>query len=373
MKRFFKIINLKIIKYFLIPIILIGMWLFLSLAYAFGNTFSFSIISYNESTILNTSVSRLTKGEKINGEFYSHENNLGILSVRFTTLDRVPYLQEDSLKFSLKEKGAKKWYYQNNYRSGLIFDDPLFPFGFPKIANSKGKIYVFEIESLKGDYNNAVGVSNENPVLISRYQIPKQILISNKIEFLNFVLRKITNSIQNLDVIFFSFVYVLPLLFYIFLISPYGTKIRMLISKIINSLIRYMQIPGKQIQGKKIPITITPVGRVMESIISVILGLNLGLIIILSVIFDIFFINISNDIAIIIIMCLWIITILRYKFQSSSTFKVGLLLIFFSFMLFMFNMESKAENSSSWAFMFFGIGLLQSLSEIRLKASKMVK
>jgi len=108
----------------------------------FNNNFSLSIISYSHSknNFVSFSTKKLFAGQKATGEFKAQENYLGIVTVSFATFSQVSYVDEDTLLFRIKEAGAKNWYYQNTYKSGLMYAVPVYPFGFPKFPILKGKI-----------------------------------------------------------------------------------------------------------------------------------------------------------------------------------------------------------------------------------------
>src|SRR5258708_18011115 len=150
-----------LVRWGVVPFLLVFLWAILTVWYSVSLDKSFTVIAYYHNHINFSRIShqKLLAGSTIAGEFIGQDTNLGIVAIRFRTFIRVPYRDEDMLVFRLKEKGAKKWYYENTYKSGLIYELPLFPFGFPKIADSKGKTYLFEITSLYGNQTNAVAIS----------------------------------------------------------------------------------------------------------------------------------------------------------------------------------------------------------------------
>ena len=208
-----KILSNKIVAYILIPIALALFWFFCALL--FNKQISFSILEYGESKPPQSVNGKLFKGEKISGDFIAKENDLGIIIVRFNKYVKPDFRGEDVLSFKLKEKGAKDWYYFNNYRSGSVENQLLFPFGFPVVENSKGKEYQFEIESLFGNSSNALEISKDMPVLITAYQFPKSEITASKLRFLSFLIKKTITSLTSFDFILSSVLFMLPLIFYI--------------------------------------------------------------------------------------------------------------------------------------------------------------
>lgn len=109
----------------------------------------------------------LFKGEKIGGKIRATENNLGIILFRFAKLSAVTL---DTVAFRIKKEGDGQWYYENKYKADQFQPDQYFTFGFPSVANSKNKAYVFEIESLTGTYKNGTGVSLVKPQVAVVYK-----------------------------------------------------------------------------------------------------------------------------------------------------------------------------------------------------------
>ena len=76
------------------------------------------------------------------------------MKVKFNTFDQINL---ESLIFRIREKNSTDWYYQNKYKTDQINKEIFFPFGFPIIENSQGKVYEIEIESLHSTVNpNAI-------------------------------------------------------------------------------------------------------------------------------------------------------------------------------------------------------------------------
>ncbi len=211
----------KLMKHVIAILLLLGLWVLLTILYVVNFDTSFSIWSYNHQStdIKNLNYNLIYKGETFKGEFMAQDNNLGIVSLRFQTYIRPPYSLEDQYLFKIKESGAKNWYYQNTYRNGLIYDVPLFPFGFPQIPDSKGKTYDFEITALNTNSVNALSISTRYPVLQSKYKYSGPELLHNKKELISFLVIKFSNAFKTPDVIFTSFIYFLPFLFYLIWIS----------------------------------------------------------------------------------------------------------------------------------------------------------
>lgn len=138
-----------------------------------GNFFSIQSAIYKSE--LQYPSSQLVKGNVVRGSFRSQYNNLGWVGIRFTTHFRI---NEDTLEFRLKQAGENNWYYRGFYKTDQFQPDQIFPFGFPVIANSKNKAYVFEIESLDAAPGNGVSINSHFPVAVSSYALDKQYYLS---------------------------------------------------------------------------------------------------------------------------------------------------------------------------------------------------
>ncbi|MDE2591194.1 MAG: hypothetical protein KGL95_16170, partial [Patescibacteria group bacterium] len=202
----------KFFKFVGMPILLFLLWAGLTLQYVVAFDSSLLILPFNHplSAFKEITFSPLLKGQKITGEFSAESNYLGIIQLRFNYHKRIAYKDEDTLFFRIKEKGASNWYYQGEYRSGLITDVPFLPFGFPIIANSKGKIYDFELISENGNSENAVSLKDRWPILISKYKTIRSTLLHNNRIF-TFVTMKYLRGLENIDIFFSSISYALPM------------------------------------------------------------------------------------------------------------------------------------------------------------------
>jgi len=339
----------KFLRNTIVSVLLLGLWLFLTVWYVITFDTSFSIWSYNHpnSDIANVNYNLIFKSETFKGEFKAQDNNLGIVSVRFQTFIRPPYAYEDQYLFRIKEKGSSKWYYENTYRNGLVYDVPFFPFGFPQIVNSKGKIYQFQITALNTNSVNQLSISTRYPILQSKYKYSGHDLLRSKNELAKFLIVKFSNAFKTPDVIFSSFIYFLPFLFYLIWISflerllgPLTGRLRGYIERLKNNRLGYLI-------------------KILEKIFVY----NLDLFLIFVVFVDILAIQLNNDVKYLVITALWIATLRVYKKESKKSFIVGLALIALCPLFLVLKSEPTAEQSGAWAFMFLVAGTIQILWE----------
>ena len=338
-----KSLKSKVFRLVVVPLSLLILWLGLTGLYIISFDTSLSVLSYihGRDSFTKFTYNKVLKGDKISGQFKAAENNLGIVSVKFQTFIRPPYLSEDTLVFRIKEKNAKEWFSVNSYRDGLMYDAEPFPFGFPKIANSQGKTYQFEIDSLSGNQYNSVALSDKGQILFSKYQVSKSLLLHDKKELVMFVIKKIVSSILTTDVRFSSFIYLLPLLFYLLWISPFGNKF---IHPFVSRFRRFL-FPVNMV--KYLP------------------QYYLNWIMILIVLLDIFIIQLTNDVVYLVMIGLWIAILSAYKLTSKTTFLFAILLLCMPPYFLVFKDSSTAEKADVWAFMFLIAGVIQALMELK--------
>ena len=314
MKKVRKKISRPSSKFLLIILCLFILGLLLTFIHVL-NSDPFRVLSENhDNSISRLNNRRLTAGKKITAEFVSKENYLGIVAVRFNTLDRV---NQDVIIFRIKEKGSKNWYYQNYYPAVSFSELPNYPFGFPLIADSKGKTYMFQLESTLGDRKNFVEVDNIKPIVTAKYQYPKAFLLGNKLFLQEFIYKKILYSVYNRNLIFSLIVYMLPLFLYLFL-WPIVKKYRITIVVFLIAL-------------------------------------------------DIFYLKNIYDFVSLVLTILWLIFVFRHKWSSEISFYVGLIFLICSPIFSLFKFYVLSEKLIIWAYFFLIAGTIQSVIELREK------
>jgi len=345
----------KFIKFIIVPLILLVLWFGLTFLYIIHLDTAFSLLSYNlpKTDFTHLPIGKLQKGNFVSGKFTAREDNLGILSLRFETFFRPAYKNEDSLLFQIKEKNAEGWYYENKYRDGMIYELPFFPFGFPIIPDSRGKIYEFKITSLKGDEYNSVAISNRWQNIAAKYKFNKNEILQSNNSFLQFSFKKFTSSFESIDVLFSSFVYLLPLLFYLMLLSPLGKYFEKPISFIGQKFSSFSEsaffkflLPSSK-ASQRFSIVIFDV---------ILLG---------AVLIDGLYLRLGNDFVYLLVPILWIFVQRYFRFTSRKTFIVGISMLLFPPVFLQFNLGQIAENMAVWAYLFLVAGTIQILLELK--------
>lgn len=354
-KRGYNSFRSKFIKFALIPLLLSLLWLGLTCSYIIHFDTAFSLLSYilPNTVITHVPKGKLEKGDYILGEFLAKENNLGILSLRFQTFFRPAYANEDLLFFQIKQKGAKTWYYQNTYRDGFIYDIPFFPFGFPIISNSKNKIYEFKITSLKGDDTNSVALSERYQSIAAKYKFTKHELLQSKVSLLQFSIKKFTSLLETIDVAFSSVVYLLPLFFYLMLLTPLGKYLGKPVIFIVQKLSDFGESTFLKF--------LLPSFKVSERF-SIIF---FDTILLAVALMDGFYFKLGNGFIYLLVPILWIFVQRRFGFTTRKTFIVGIIFLLFPPVFLQFNLGQIAENMSVWAYLFLVTGTIQIFTEIK--------
>lgn len=195
---------------FISLVLIIGYWILVSYPYFFSKINHYdslgflSLVEEKEVDIQRTfSLERKTdkfdnhlfKGEKVVAKIKATENNFGILLFRFAKLSGIV---SDTVVFRIKKEGEGKWYYENKYTANQFQPDQYFTFGFPLIANSKDKTYVFEIKSLTGTYKNGIGVSLVEPQAALVYKYSQDDLKNYKV-LSTFIFKKFVYALGNVN------------------------------------------------------------------------------------------------------------------------------------------------------------------------------
>lgn len=201
--------KLKILKLLIIPFFLtLGYFILVAYPYFSSKISRFDSLGFlsvvEEQTVafkLTPSSQRKTDkrdnhilaGEKVVSQFLASEDNLGIVLIRFVRFGIV----SDRIVFRIKEEG-KDWYYEHTYKADQFQDSQYFTFGFPPIAKSKNNLYVFELESLSGTYNNGVGVGLDEQKAAFVYKYTRDDLKNYK-TLSTFIFKKLVYVARNVN------------------------------------------------------------------------------------------------------------------------------------------------------------------------------
>lgn len=341
-----KLYGRKIIKWVLIPFILLTFWFLLSLILITEK--SFSVLQYQHDNNGNNTFSekRLLKGEKIKGEFTASEDNLGIISVRFGNVPQVSFNNQSRILFKIKEKTATSWFYTNTYRSGLIRPNRFTTLGFIPIQNSRDKVYTFEITSLNGNSKNAIQVSSRNPVYLSMYKFTKDDIFKNKESMWKFSANMVYAFFANIDVLIESSIFLLPFIFYMTWIG------------IVHDQVRFRDKNGKHI----IPLILSRLYKKRKKIFTYL--------VILGICADVLLFQIPVAGIIIGLSGLWVFVVYVNNYQVNKTFIFAFILISLAVIATYFKFPLSIDIVTTYAYIFIIIGLMQILVAYKKLASK---
>lgn len=283
------------------------------------------VYPHNKKEIVSFKTDELLARGKITSKFKAKDNNLGIVAVRFNTHFRI---NNDTVIFRIRELGKTNWFYENRYKVDQFQPNQFFTFGLPIIDNSEGRVYEFEIESIKGKINDAVALSPIEPVFVTKYQYSRQKITSNSEYALKFLGKKSVNLLTNPDFLLAWLVYNLPVLLYFVWLF--------LFEKFLNRKYYFALLP------------------IIFMLMVVLSGIA------------------NNDIVTIGLTIMWIYFIYLYKFRGVFSFVVSSIFIIFSFCTYYLGLENASKGFSVWAFILLIVGIVNQIVELKFPDKKMI-
>lgn len=340
-KLYSKIFSNKLIKWIVVPFLLLSFW-FLS-TFIYGSYKNFSVLEYSHTQKItnHTFKDRILMGKKLSVNFKAKEDNLGIIAVRFKKVPVVDSSNEDILIFRIKEEGSDTWLYANKYKSGQIKSYSYFPFGFEIMKNSNGKNYIYEIYSLAGNESNAVQINDKKVEFISKYKFSQDQILVNSHTKLKFLSERIYAVFTNSYILITSSFFLLPFFFYLIFIvivqeNTFSKKLK--INEHAPIIMRY--VPDEFYLKKKNMITF----------------LCLFLIFIYIFLTEVFVTGIVLG-----LLGFWLIVVYVNKINSGITYFLSFSIIFLSLFGIYLNLGISVDQASSFAYMLLLVGLFQDL------------
>ena len=326
------------IFWLIIPLVYLGTVMFSVFRFVSHN-YGWLNISLPHPQVIKVSNIQILEGRKLTGAITAFENNLGSMSFRFYNFDRI---NNDILVFRIKEKEALSWYYENYYKVDQFQPDQLFPFGFPPIKGSKNKQYSYEIESLQGKHGDAIAISRYPPQITTKYLIDRSHRYN--IGFLlYFLFIKWLNLLVVREFLYYFIARLFPLVVYflcLYILFKYYKYAIPSFEKFLNEKFK--------------------VNRWLWALSS-------GMILL-----EILFIRESNDLLILLMMILLVLTIQYYKIKSNMTFLLTIPLIIIYPIFFMVGRVEIAEKMAIWGYLLLFIGVFQQLcKELKLPLTKL--
>ncbi len=331
-----RLLSNTLIKWILIPVILLLLWFLLSLSYSSYRSFTVLQFPQNKDKLNNFEGKQILKGQSITGAFTARENNLGIIAVKFGKLPQVDSDTEDTIQFRVKEMGKANWYYENEY-TGLQFNsNSYFPFGFKPIDNSRGKIYQFEITSLKAKNYNAIRLATEDPLYLTKYKFSKNELFNNRTFLKEFMVKKVQTFFSDVNILLSSSVFLLPLIFYLTLLT-------------IPSFLKMADYQSREFSMRNL----------------IFKRKSFAYLVVILIFADFIFMKSLFTGFILGLLGFWLIAIYINKLNSGKTFLLAFLVIITSLLGTYLNDFISIDIASAFAYMLLVIGLIQNIFEYR--------
>lgn len=169
-----------------------------------------TLLHYHDGDVYSSySVLPITAGTVIKGEIRAEYDNFASVKLRINTFNR---MNTTHIVFRLREKGAKDWYAVNTYTIDRFVNGQLYPFGFPTIQDSKERVYEFEMSSIDGTNDNALGITSGYHTVASQYVFSKSELLGNKQLLVEFVKEKLLSTIGDVFSILYFGMFAVPAL-----------------------------------------------------------------------------------------------------------------------------------------------------------------
>ncbi len=206
------------------------------------------------------------------------------------------------------------------------------PLDFPRISDSKGKEYVFELTSTKGRKGDAVAISSIDPQLLTKYQFTKQELTSNKKLLIIHIAKFLPSAISNQDFFISSLIYMLPFLLYVLWYFP----VRIILSHLAQRHRAFIYVNK----------LVAPVIVVCLVFVTVLYVRQL-----------------SSIVALIILLSAWVLLLKRNRLGSDTTFSLAIVFLLLCPVYLIFGNRDVAERCTDWVFFYLIVGGIQSIWE----------
>ncbi len=329
------------ILYSIIPFLLLLFWVSAS-SIVFSKPY-FVLTSNHTSPNMNSWVGKeLLQGESMQNTITATDDNMGTIDVRFFNFNRI---SDDAVVFRIKEIHAKNWYYQNTYTVNQFLPNEFFTFGFPVIKNSKGKTYLFTIQSKAGKHKNAITISNISPQIMSIYSVEKSKL-KNPAYLGYFLIRKASQIFSNDKIFQSSLLFLVPFIIYILFILVFLRQnlLKALWNKMMHSSL-YKRL-----------IVIRHRNKILRQYSFFQIFFTLFLVFLLL---DVFSLQLNHLLFILFFYLVWFVIIRCGQLDSSVSFSFAFACLLLHIIFLVGKNEQIANNFSLWFDVFFITGISQ--------------
>jgi len=140
----------------------------------------------------------MDKNPKVMVRIMAKDDNLGIIttSLRYKRAPGISHASQD-LVYSIKEVGAKDWYATSHFKPTEVGESKNHPFGFPVIADSKGKKYEIQIALTNTASLEYFEIDLQDDSMRSTYQINKYELVKHPVKLLSLIQNRLSNILEN--------------------------------------------------------------------------------------------------------------------------------------------------------------------------------
>lgn len=303
----------------IIPIFLILIAFLLTLISIYKLDGNLTTMSYKHLNNFKLSLSKGTikPGTILRGEFISEYNNLGIVGLPIESIDWGDPTDEREYVFRIREKGSASWITENRYKTNSFYRVDIFPFGFPTVINSKGKIFEFEFVSNNQSQPIQLHIGSRGSFIVSKYHFSKNSIITNFSSFKVFLEKKIIYSLAFGEVLYSFLLYLCLPIFYLLSIG-----LGMVLKKTVFAFFFF-------------PILIY-----------------------------IFMLPNKNDFAFFTLISIWVLIIYKSKLSNNINFYMSIFFLLITYILVNLNISLPAEKFVEFAYMFLCIGIIIELKSL---------
>jgi hypothetical protein len=169
-----------------------------------------TLLRYHDTIVYTPYSSQPILGDTVvRGEVRAAYDNFAAVKLRVNTFNR---MNTTHIIFRMKEKGSSTWHIVSTYALDRFVNGLFYPFGFPLIHDSKGKVYDFEVFSTDGTSDNAMGILSGYHAVATQYVFSKSVLLANKPLLTEFVTEKLKSTVGDIFSILYLGMFCIPAL-----------------------------------------------------------------------------------------------------------------------------------------------------------------
>lgn len=155
------------------------------------------------------------------GKFLANDNKMGIVMLSLKHIGAIhpdrsiqESLPSSVVRFRIREAGSKEWHHESQHTGWKISADEPYPFGFPEIADSKGKWYEFELSSEKATVGDHMLIIKPQENFRSVYKMSRSMVMREPLSMVRILQNKIYGAFSQpeaqtiLLIYFFTIVFI---------------------------------------------------------------------------------------------------------------------------------------------------------------------